>query len=912
MIKKILALLLFLCLSICLKAQGIKLRGNVADTGQKIGLPNALLMAIKFNDSTLVNFTRSNGEGFFKPIIVPLDTYLVILSHPKYSDKTYLLVPSKTDSVFNFKSVTLPPKSIALNEVEVIAYKEKSYYKGDTLVFTADSFKTQANATVEDLLRKLPGVRVDAKGKITIQGKEVDQVLVDGDEFFGSDPTVATRNLNAASIENVQVYDKKNENAEEGKSETLKVVNLKMKDDAKKGYFGRVSGASDFEKFYEAELLANNFKGNRKVSIFGIFANTPKQAFGWEDSDKYGLSNEQPYNYNEETGNWESNGGGREGIPQTIKTGFYYNDKLSKKTKVNTDYTFNQNQLKSATETNTQFFLQDTSYSNLRVLSNTSNNQNHNFNLRITQKLDSLTELVVTPKVKYTTLTNTSLQTDDFISQEGSNTRRTAISNQTKSETVDANVLFRLNRKFLKMDRSLILSYQPTYNTNTNATLLKTDFIYYKNQLPDSSLNQSRTQDNFKMEHLASLVYLEPITKKFKVEFNYSFVHNQTNNNRKTFDFAATGYDLFNSTLSNNFNNKRLINKTGLKLIYDVKKYRLSIGTNYRNIWQENINVTTSQKLNLNVNNILPNASFNYRISQGSNLSLVYSSSSQQPDIQQMQPVRDNSDPNSISLGNPNLKPTFSNNVNLNYYFYKGISDVNFYGGGNASNTNNQISYTTTFDSLGKATTQPVNINGNYNGNIYLGGGFPLFKRFLKMYYNFNASHSNNVSLVNGQKNISQNTSVGPGISFEKTMDKFYMSLGVDYSYEIPKSDISLNSNQPFYTYNANGNISIKLPKKFSVETDGRYTNNGNRTPGYNLNFFILNATLSKIFLKSENLIASFSANDILNQNISNQRYINSNQIVDTKTQIIRRYFLLKVTLKFNSQKSKGDGEEDE
>jgi hypothetical protein len=132
---------------------------------------------------------------------------------------------------------------MVLNEVEVIAYKDKSYYKGDTLIFTADSFKTRPNATVEDLLKKLPGVRVDAAGKITIQGKQVDQVLVDGDEFFGGDPTIATRNLNAASVENVQVYDKKNESTEEGKEETVKVVNLKLKEDAKKGLFRQSFGS---------------------------------------------------------------------------------------------------------------------------------------------------------------------------------------------------------------------------------------------------------------------------------------------------------------------------------------------------------------------------------------------------------------------------------------------------------------------------------------------------------------------------------------------------------------------------------------------------------------------------------------------------------------------------------------------
>ena len=903
--KKILTLL-FLLFCIFAKTQTIRVSGNTNDTATKQGLPNVLLMILKFKDSSLVNYTRSNKEGVFKSLKIPLDTYLVILSHPNFSDKTYLLVPSPKDSVFNFKNVILPPKSVSLKEVEIIAPKEKSYYKGDTLIFTADSFKTRPNATVEDLLKKLPGVRVDAAGKITIQGKEVDQVLVDGDEFFGSDPTIATRNLNASSIENVQVFDKKNESTEEGKAETLKVLNLKMKEDAKKGYFGKVSGASDFQKFYEGELLANRFKGNRKVSFFGLIANTPKQAFGGSDANKFGLSGEQGWYYNDETRSWSSNSTSPgTGIPLTIKSGFYFNDKIGKKTKVNSDYTFSQNQLQAGSETNTQFFLLDTNYTNTKIKSSDSKNQNHNFNFRIIHKLDSLTELTVAPKLKFNTSNASTKQIDDFISEDNITTRSTQILNKSKGQNIDASSLFKISRNFLKKDRNISATYQPVYNSNTSNLDLNTDFRYYTTESKDSSLIQQRTQENNKFEHNASIAYIEPFTKKFKTELSYNYTNNQNSNNRKTFNYRASGYDLLDSNLSNNFNNKRIINRAGTKFIYDVKKYRVVIGSYFRNIQQENINLSTGKKLELNVNNILPLASFNYRISQGSNFSVNYNSSSQQPELQQMQPVQDNTDPNRISTGNPNLKPTFNNNVSLNYYFYKGISDINFWSGGNYGNTNNQISYTTFYDSIGRAVTQPVNINGNYNANVWFGGGFPLFKKFFKVYYNFNGNFSNNVSFVNGSKNISQSTSFNPGLNLEKNAEKFNVSIGGDYSYNIPKSNISVQSNQPYFSYGLEASATVKLPKKIMITSDVRYNNNGNRTPGYNLTYFIWNAALAKSFLKTENLILSINANDILNQNINNQRYISSNQIVDTKTQIIRRYFLLKLLYKFNNQKTK-------
>ncbi len=909
--KTLLTLAVFLLITNVLQAQNLRFSGNINDTTGSQPLPNALMMAVKFNDSSLVAFSRSDKKGIFKPFTIAPDTYIVIITHPLFSDKTYLLVPGPSDTAFNFKNVMLPPKSLEIKEVEVLAYREKSYYKGDTLIFTADSFKTRANATVEDLLKRLPGFRVDVSGKITVQGREVDQVLVDGDEFFGTDPTVATRNLNATTIKDVQVYDKKNENTEEGAEETVKVINLKLKEDAKKGYFGKASAAGDFNRFYENELLANKFKGTQKMSVFGLLANTPKQAFNYGDIDRYGLSGEQPWSYDEESGTWTSQGQNGKGVPRTIKAGAYFNDKLGENTKINADYTFNQNRLFSGTETNTQFFLEDTTYTNFKKTSNTGKNESHAANLRLTSKLDSLTELTVRPRIRYSAQENDNVQTDDFISQNQITTRRTVLHNLTSNQSLDINTQFSLKRNFRKKDRSVTLHYQPMYNKYDARTNLKTGFQYFTAELPDSSLDQERTQANKRVEHNASVTYVEPWTKKLKSEFNYNFSHNNSTTNRQTYDLFPAGNDIFNPVLSNHFDNLRLINRTGTKLIYDVKKFRISAGVQLRNVAQQNTNVTTGQKLYLNVNNILPNAMFVYRINQGSNLHLRYNSSSQQPDLQQMQPVVDNSDPNRISLGNPDLRPNFSNNVNFNYWFYKGISDVNFWSGASINVVDDAFSSSTDFDAQGRAVTRPVNVDGNYFGNMWMGGGFPVLKRFMKVYLRLNASHNNNVSYINGTRAVSQNSSIGPNITFEKSVEKFEARISGNYDYNVPKTNLSTSSQQPYYTYKIEGNFEIKLPAKFSITGQGEYVNNGNRTPGYNLNYFILNGSLNKNFLKAENLVVSFLANDILNQNISNERFISTNQIVDRKTQIIRRYFLLRVLYKFNSQKTKQEEEDD-
>ncbi len=908
--KHLLTGILF-CLGLYSVAQDIRLAGNVNDTSASTPLPNVLLMAVRFTDSTLVNYARTGRNGFFKPITVPRDTYLVIISHPSFSDRTYLLVPGPKDTAFSFNNITLPPKSTALSEVEIIAHREKSYYRGDTLTFTADSFKTKANATVEDLLKKLPGFRVDAAGKITIQGKEVDRVLVDGDEFFGTDPTVATRNLNAASIANVQVYEKKNESTEEGKSETLKVLNLQMKDGAKNGYFGKASVARDVNRFYENELLLNRFKGNRKYSVFGLLANTPKQAFGGSDVFKYGLDGERQWQYDETTGGYNSTGTQNTGIPQTVKSGVYFNDKLGKKTKLNTDYTFNESWLHQGIETNTQFFLPDTAYRNAREKRSDANSQGHNFNLTFVQKIDSLTEITIAPKIKYNQTKTLNFQTDDFISSEGVNTRNTTLSNQSAGTTLDANVLLKASRNFMKKDRNLTLTWQPSMNRTDNTSSLVTRFTYFQRQLPDSQLIQQRKQTSDRDEQAMSASYTEPWSKKFKTEITYYYSSSRSSSSRNTFDFNGSAYDIFNPLFSNSFQNLRNTNRGGIRFIYDVKKYRVSLGGNVRNIAQQNTNRSNGNKLSMDVTQALPQASFQYRINQGSNLQITYAATSQLPDLQQMQPVIDNTDPNRLSLGNPNLRPSFTNQVNVNYYLFKAVSDFNLWAGGSYNATQDQFSSSVSYDSQGRAVSLPVNVNGSYFSNVYVGGGFPLLKKFFKIYYNLSTNTSNMVSFTNGKSNVTRNTSSGASLNLEKDAEKFEVGIGGNYRYYQPSSSISTSATQPYYTYGLDGSVQIKLPAKFILASDAAYTNNGNRSPGYNLNYLIWNATLAKGLLKTGNLVFSINVYDILNQNISNQRNVMGNQIVDTKTQIIKRYFLLKLLYKFNNQKTKVENDDD-
>ena len=279
-------LLLVFCVAPFANSQEMKVSGFVYDTTGVKPLRNVMVTAVRIKDSLLLGFDRTKADGSFVLKGFPIDTFSLTIEYPGLDDKIYYMFGHDANKTIDIPSIAMAAKSQELEEVIIYANKNPIYYRGDTLVYVADSFKVHEGAVVEDLLKKLPGLSVDKEGKITSQGQAIDQVLVDGDEFFGSDPTIATKNLAADGIKTVELYEKENDQGIGGSDDKIKVLDLRLKDSAKKGYFGRVSGASDFaltpinnkigtNPFYEGEMLLSRFDGSQKVSVFALATNTP-------------------------------------------------------------------------------------------------------------------------------------------------------------------------------------------------------------------------------------------------------------------------------------------------------------------------------------------------------------------------------------------------------------------------------------------------------------------------------------------------------------------------------------------------------------------------------------------------------------------------------------------------------------
>ena len=885
-----------------LLGQKMKISGVINDTLNNKPLYNASAVIIRIKDSVIIDYQRTDLQGRFEFTNLEIDTVELLVTHYNFLDQSFYMFGSEENFEFHVPNIIPLEKTKEIREVVIFASKEPIYYRGDTLVYVADSFAVKPNAVVEDLLKKLPGIEVDKDGKIKSQGKNVEKVLVDGDEFFGSDPLIATRNLGARAVETVEVYEKENENTSDGSTETIQVMNLKLKDEAKQGYFGRVAAGSDFQRFYEGEALGSIFKKDFKLSVFGQATNTPNSGFNWNDINQYGLDNERQ-NIIDEDGNWTFIGSApREGLPQAFKGGFYFTNKIGEKAKIGVNYTFNDNQIIANTNRTSQFFLTDTSYSTDDVASSLNRVQQHIANISYTQQFDSLTTLEIKPRFQMSTNTQSSESTTEFFDANRQQFMQTDIVNTNNSQELSFSNVAKLTRLFKKKHRKFDFTYQFDFKKNELEGTLESESVLSGINLTIDSTNQRKEGFLNGTGHLARVSYTEPLSKMWRVEAEYQFNQYKTRQTRSSFNQVGGEYSELDSLFSNDFENVQFVNYGGVFARFENVKHMVRFGTRVRNTQLNNMNLFTNQVFNQNVNNILPRLTYNFKMKQNSRLSFNYFTEADMPSISQLQPLQDNSNPNRIVVGNPDLKPTYSNTFRLNYHLFKPLTGFYVWSGAFFSYINNAFSNAVDFDQFGRTINQTINVDGNYNGNLFMGAGIPLYKQMLKLKLNANAGTFSFKNLINGMENRTINNSVGVGGDLELDRDSLFFSIGGKIDYNSPQSTLSMGANQPYFNQVYTASFKWDIFWNMTIGTDGRYVIQSQRAEGFNLNYFLWDVSISKNFLKDENLVLRLSANDLLNQNITASRSIQTNVIVDNRTQIISRYFMVKLTYNFKNK----------
>ncbi len=917
--KTILLLCVLLTVSICGISQTAVVKGTVSDTSTKEILTNAVVSILRAKDSVLYKFTRSNAQGRFSLSGLPAGKFIVLVTYPKYAD--YVEEVTLTDtSTINLNKVALILKAKLLEEVVIKQKISAIKIKGDTTEFTADSFHVQANATVEDLLKKLPGIQVDKNGKITAQGETVQKVLVDGEEFFGDDPTLVTQNLRADMIDKVQVFDKKSDQAaftgiDDG--EKTKTINLKLKDNKKNGYFGKATAGGGTDGYFDNQLMINLFKKKKKFSAYGILSNTGKTGLNWNERDKYGESFASGVDYDEANGyfmfsgsndeldSWDGRFNGR-GYPSVRTGGLHYNDKWNDdKQTVNLNYKIMDLSVVGNSGSNTQFILPDTLYYNNQRETFRNDILRHRANGSYELQLDSSSSIKISAnggtdhKVTSSQYRTEALTADSLLVNSGDR----SINTIGNTKTVNSNLLYK--KRMRKKGRTLSVNLSENFEEGSSDGYLYADNEFYKGGIPveQQITDQFKQYNTRKLAFDSKISYSEPLSVSSSIIANYGVAINNSRSNRTSYNKSADGkYTSLDSIFSNDYNFNVFTHKAGLSYSLVKKKMRVNLGNNIgiTSFNQQDLRADTSARRNFI--NWFPQAMIMYSFNSQKRLWLRYNGNTSQPSIQQIQPIRTNDDPLNINIGNPDLKPQFTNNLGLSFNNYKVLTETDIYISLNYRFTQNAITSSTNVDVNGKRTYQSVNLDGSRSLSGWMGYGFKWKKPGINIRFNGNINNNRSVSIVNGLLNETKSGNYTLGNDISKSKDKKYeFRLGTSATYTNSRSSIQNNIKTNYWTFNVQPNIDLYLPKKFQLHTDAD-ANFRQKTSAFdfNTNVIFWNAWVGKKFLKSDALLLKLSVNDLLNQNIGFNRTVNSNFISQTTYSTIQRFFMLSLVWNFS------------
>lgn len=913
--------LLLLCLisSTAFAQTPYAIKGSVVDTAGNKKLMNTSVSVLRSKDSTLVKFTRADENGAFSLNNLPKGKLFLLVTYPGYAD---YVEPFGLDSIkknMDFGSIRLTLKARLLADVIIKGKAAAIRIKGDTTEFDAAAYHIQPNSKVEDLLKQLPGIQIDKDGKITAQGKTVSKVLVDGEEFFGDDPTLVTKNLRGDMVDKVQLFDKKSDQAaftgvDDGK--TTKTINLKLKEDKKNGYFGKLDAGGATDSYYQTQAMFNAFKGKKKFSAYGTLANTGKIGLGWQDNSKYGseslefgedyisLSNEGNDELSSFSGRYDN-----QGIPVAKTGGTHYDTKWnSDKESINANYKIGSLNVEGDRSTMVQ--------NNLPSGIQTTNSNEHFDNYMFRQKVDGAYTIKMDTSSTLKISVDGMLRNTETRSAFATNSLRgngillnetdRSISNDADNKVFNAKALW--TKKLKKPRRTLSLDLRESITQTEGKGFLKSKSEFYDSE---GTLESDTVVDQFKTSLVktsafnSNLAYTEPIGKNLTVVLNYGLGINNSSANRKSFNPSAGGvYDQLDTIYSNNYQFNQLSNQGGAILNFKNNKTTINFGTKIASVNFKQKDLYHNSVFKRDFINWSPQLNYMYKFSQQKSLGIRYNGTNTQPTIDQIQPVRVNNDPLNIIQGNPDLKASFRNSVEVNYYSYKIISGQSISGYASYNLTSNPIVSNTTTDSAGKSTFQSINLHGKSASSLYLSlqGGQKIKAIDLTIGINANINQSTSYNYINTELNkIQSSTYTGQVYMFKGKEKKYDMYAFLGPTYTTNESSVQKAINDNGWGFKGDGSFTVFLPGKFEVGTSGQYEYRA-KTQSFDTNFhrFIWNATISKKFLKSEGLKFSLAANDLLNQNVGFNRTANGNMITQSNYTTIRRYFMASVSWDFS------------
>jgi hypothetical protein len=895
--------------------QNSTIKGSIKDSIANRVLTAATISLVYAKDSSLVSFNRTNESGEFVFKNIKSDNYLISVSYVGYQPK-WVAVPAGGSSTIDMGVVYMNDVN-NMSTVTVTARRPPVVISGDSIEFNSENFKTAPNAVVEDLLKKMPGMEVDKSGGITVNGKTVTKVFVNGKEFFTGDPKMATKNLPADAVDKIQVYDRKSDQAmftgiDDGSEETA--INIKLKKDRNRSTFGKLNGGAGTPSRFDAQGNVNVINNEEQFSVIGGANNTNRQNFSNRNIVNFsGGGGGRPGAGAGVTINFGGGGSGEtdanaQGIAETYSIGGNYSNLLNnKKTEFNANLSINDVERNNISSSFTQNLTPGNEFNRISNANSIAKNKQQNFGSTIDHKVTDNFSFRFTPSLGWQQTDNYSEDSTQTYLLNGNLLNSNTTIASSASDAVNAASTLLLRKKFAKKGRTMSSTITQSFNRSNSTGSQFTEQLFYTNNnlINDSILDQQNIRKGENTSYSANLIYTEPLGKKSLLEFNTYLSKSIGSSSRKIFDRneITDAYDLLNTRLTNEFNSEYTYSGGGMSFRSNQKKYSFATGLSLQSAVLDGENISAKTRISQSFQDILPNANFRYNFSQTKNLNIDYRTSTNQPSITQLQPVLDQSNINRQVIGNPDLKRSYVHNLNLRFFSSKILAGKSFFSTLNASTTNNSI---VNYDSVLPNRTvlsRPVNVNGAYRVNGSMNYGFGIKKLKSRLGFGLNAGLNNNISYANGLLNTIVTKSTGPSMTYSYILDDVIdINLTARYSFSKTSNEINPTLNTNFLTKVFGADMTNYLPFNIVLNQSLNYAINTGRAEGFNTSVPIWNASFSKFFMKNKRAELKMSAFDLLNKNIGISRNVSQNQIVDRSYNVINQYFLLSFT--YSLQKS--------
>lgn len=890
--------LLMLCLAPCfLYAQNTgKISGKIVDHANKQVLEGATISALNESTGIFIRHAVSSKKGEFTITGLPLNTKIeVIVSFTGYRDSS-MVVLIKDKTVLNIGEWKLDQAGNELEEVTVTARKPPFVVKKDTLEFNASAFKSLPNDMVQDLLRKLPGMVIDESGNVSVNGKKVNKIKVDGRDFFGSNIKVATENLPGAIIDKVQVYETRERGEQfnsviEPAAKDL-TLNLTLKKENKKGIFGHVSAGYGTEDRYNGGAFINSFNQGKRLSLFGDVGNIDGvRGFGGMQMAAVPL------------------GIGLQGgiTKNNSSAGLNFNNDLGKKGKVEVNYIMTDNKRESITGVERTNILPDSVFLYNNQSKSNNVNRSHNIRSNFEVEIDTLQSFTISPTIGFN-----QDNTDAFNNAASTTTKGENINTQ-QNRNRDKNESFWLDNRFIYNRSSA--DRKTNFTINWNITMrhgsgdqynLSKNVFYYNNLISRDSLDQSGNTKNNSISNNVAININRRISKKFIGILHYAFMQNGDNYDKDVFNFNNTSgaHDLIDSTYSIHNKNTGITHLATGSIGYRGEKFSAEIGAGMRFINQDNKIIWKDSTITVQQQNFTPRSSISYRINRNSQFIAHYSVDANQPTSEQLAPVQDNTNPLYIKVGNPFLKSSITHQFNseLRYFTadYKWRAAIM----GSGLITSNQIVQDSYYDSTGRQYSTFQNVDGAKQFNVNINFGSSI--RFSDWNFMFDLSSginsSTSIGFVNRKQNNSRTVQFNPQVMF-----------GVNYKSKFflhSMSGIDINSTK--YSLDGINDIDYNVKRlmvmsrwapiqRLGINASVVYLYNSQLPEDFQRSKTLLNSSVSYNFLRNERLSVSVSINDILNNNINVSRSVMPNAIETTQVNALRRYAMLTVNYRLSN-----------